>query len=163
MMHDEFITLSGVTVSLRYYQDVIEPDYIAEDVDKTVFCENWIKRNKSLLCKAVTNDINSLSRKLYIVECNKAQAARAVDELSAERSAKEVAEYELRQARARLEELEWQRENLAASARKNHDTYDRLMADYNELLSIKATVAAKDAEIIKLKAALYDLTAQRTQ
>ena len=37
MMYEEFENLSGITVSWKVYHDIIEPMYIASDVDKREF------------------------------------------------------------------------------------------------------------------------------
>jgi hypothetical protein len=61
MMREEFVKLTGVEISHRYYTDRIEPEYTdGEWADKQEFCTDWLKRNKSTLCKASSIDLSGL-------------------------------------------------------------------------------------------------------
>ena len=157
---EEFSTLSGLTVSQRYYQTTIEPEYTVSDLpDKESFCTDWIKRNKSIICKAVSADINALSLDLCLLDNYKADAERSRDELQMERVARSHAEEEITEHEKTIERLNQENESLRQIIRENRESIDSLIADYNELLSVKAESANKDAEIVRLKAKLYDLTA----
>ena len=159
MMHNEFMNLSGVTVSQRYYQEVIEPQYMHGNIDKTEFCADWVKRNKSKLCKAVTVDIDKLSLDLCLMDCHKSDAARNKQELEVERNARTDAESKLAKRDLTIERLDSELEELRKSVAIKQDCYDGLMTDYNELLQFKHECTTKDVEIQKLKAMLFDLIA----
>jgi len=158
MNHEEFTTLSGVTVSQRYYQTTIEPEYVQGNVDKADFCAGWVKRNKSLICKAVSVDIHQLSLDTCMIDCYKADADRSRQELETERNTWRDVDTELSRQKSRVADLESINAELREYIKDKQTSLDSLMADYNELLSIRADSASKDTEIIKLKAMLFDMT-----
>ena len=62
MLYEEFLDLSGLVVSIQYYEDEIQPEYANGDLEKQQFCLDWVKKNKQIICRAVSSDIRALSQ-----------------------------------------------------------------------------------------------------
>jgi chromosome segregation ATPase len=157
MTHNEFTNLSGVTVSQRYYQNIIEPEYTHGNTDKSEFCTDWVKRNKPKLCKAVISDLDALNLDLCLMECHKSDATRSREELETERKARSDAENESARKDITIEELKTEVQDLTERLDRMIEDYNSVHQSYRELLELKTEIAERDTEIVKLKAMLFDL------
>lgn len=149
MMHEEFTRLSKVETTLKYYEETIEPLYMEAGLEKEAFVEQWLKNNKANIVKAHVFDIDRASTALALQTCKAA-------ELEKVKTAKEETEQKLRAAN----------ETIQALTEQNNDYYNRKVEaeerakEYSkfkpELEAAKEALAAKEAEIQKLKAMLFD-------
>jgi peptidoglycan hydrolase CwlO-like protein len=151
MLHEEFEQLSGLTVSQDFYQTVIEAAYMAQSnwESKEAFVTLWMKQNKGLITKAIRTDISGLSNKVCILQGIKAQAERA----GAER---DEAKEQLERTKSMLEQVSHQNDeyyNRKVEAQERAKEYSKFEP---ELAAAKETIAARDAEIQRLKAMLFD-------
>ena len=159
MLYDEFLKLSYLNISHRFYTETIEPEYTdSAQPDKETFIADWTKRNKSLICKAVSTDISALSRDLIMMDAVRADAERSRADLQAERLNRADVEIELEQARESLTCMKKENEQLRCNIKNVRAEYNKLIADYNRLLSEREQYSKKDTEIMELKALLFDLT-----
>jgi hypothetical protein len=150
MMQSEFMSITGLQVSFEYYTDVIEPLYRdGTEVDKSIFCQQWMKENKAQFVKVHAADWCATNRSAsgsdrYKVERDNANAACA--------EAKE----QLERTKAMLEQVSRQNDeyyNRKVEAQEKAKEYSKFEP---ELAAAKETIAAKDAEIQRLKAMLFD-------
>ena len=162
MMHDEFVELTGVTVSPRYYTERIEPDYRDGDwADKQEFCAQWLKSNKTSICKAHSIDLSGLHRD---IACYDAMKTRSEED----RAAKSRAEDEIRDLNNKLGHLTYERdeygkeaEDARAESREVKAENDKLNTDLNEahreIFEARIQNEKMAQELVALKAKLYDL------
>jgi predicted nuclease with TOPRIM domain len=59
---EEFEALTGVTVTSKYLEEEIAPEYIKANIDKSEFCEAWLKAEKKNghIIKAHNTDFQNL-------------------------------------------------------------------------------------------------------
>ncbi len=161
MLYEEFENLSGVTVSLSYYTEVIEPQYTAMNIDKTEFCTAWVKENKSGICKAVAADLRRLSSTACMyagaksqVEKSKEDAAEAIRERDKVKAEAHNLKYDLDAIAEKLENAEKDLEIARADREKYLQEVDDLLREgHNSQEELKALRAENQA----LKAKLYDM------
>ena len=150
MMHEEFMDLSGIKVSLRYYEETIEPEYANNDcADKQEFCAKWVKDNKSIICKASSTDIYELSQIACISSAIRSDARRDRDERAAAEKLVDELRKELEEVKYKYNEQLNYNDNLQGVLKNREDCYCQVQ-------SLESELAAKDIEIIKLKAMLFD-------
>jgi chromosome segregation ATPase len=161
MQHEEFENLSGVTVSLTYYTEVIEPQYTAMNVDKTEFCATWLKENKSGICKAVAADLRRLSSTACMYDGARSQeekakktAAEAISERDKAQTEIHNLKYKLDDLTAKLEKVESDLETASADRDRYFQEGDDIVRRYNDS---QEELKALRAENQALKAKLYDL------
>jgi hypothetical protein len=151
MMREEFEKISGLTVSQDFYQTVIEAAYMVQSnwESKEAFVAVWMKENKGLITKAIRTDISGLSNKVCILQGIKVQAERAGTE-------RDEAKEQLERTRSMLEQVSRQNDeyyNRKVEAEERAKEYRKFEP---ELEAAKEAIAAKDAEIQRLKAMLFD-------
>jgi chromosome segregation ATPase len=162
MNREEFTKLTGVMVSLRYYTERIEPEYMdGTGADKVDFCAMWLKDNKSKVVKALSTDISSMTRDIASFECYKSDVDRLKAEVTEKDRIIQKSDYEINS----------ERQQHTIDIKRLQDTIDRIKADYEEvktnyeeakkeyvdLSDIVEDLKEKNTEIVFLKAQLYDL------
>ncbi len=149
MMHEEFTRLSKVETTLMYYEEFIEPKYTVAGLDKEAFVAQWLKDNKASIVKAHAFDIDRASTALAVKGCNAAELERAKIE-------RDEAREQLERTKSTLEQVSRQNDeyyNRKVEAQERAKEYSKFEP---ELAAAKETIAAKDAEIQRLKAMLFD-------
>ena len=164
MMREEFITLTKVEASSRYYTERIEPEYMNSDsADKQEFCAAWVKKNKTNLCKAHAFDMDALSRDIAMMETIKEQADRAKELIDEAKAKTTVAETELHNANFDNDRMKEQNDSLRKKCEVLQSDYSTSLNSFSAInaVHLKAAdeLAAAKNEILILKAKLYDLMA----
>jgi chromosome segregation ATPase len=163
MMHEEFMNLTGLQVSYNYYTKNIEPEYTSSEYssDKQTFCEQWLKRNKANICKAVLTDIHILSRELAVNDTIRGQADRLREEKENAENRANEAERKLNESLNKLNALEKANEELLADVRRGDEKAAELQekwdSTYQQFRSHENRAIKAEEENIVLKAKLYDL------
>lgn len=69
MLYSEFVNLTGFTPTTEYYYNVIEPEYMASNLDKQTWCRRW-KRNGGIenAYSALVNEVRRLSTRVKYLE-----------------------------------------------------------------------------------------------
>ncbi|MCL1866412.1 MAG: hypothetical protein FWF82_03270 [Oscillospiraceae bacterium] len=144
MIYEEFVKLTGVTVSHRYYTEKVEVLYNADyQLDKDEFCANWVKDNKRNLVKAHEFDIDALSRDVALLEAIRTENARIKEEALT--------------AKTKATNLELENESLKRKLANLEGDNERLTADAVRLEEVSRAIDKKENEILTLKAKLYDM------
>jgi hypothetical protein len=148
MLHEEFVALTKVNVSFWYYTQKVEPDYNAcvraDLTDKAAWCADWIKTNKKYIVRTHEFDIESMSRDVGAKVVLYQENANLKEQLSVLEAAKVVLESEVGDLKRKLDT----EQNEIAVIRTEYDGRIERFRD--------SELAAKNSEIIKLKALLYD-------
>jgi len=160
-MYEEFVSLSGVNVSYRFYSEKIEPEYRDGNwTDKQEFCAEWLKTNKPSICKGLSIDISSLSRDISLMGTIKSEALKSRQEKeAAEINAREL-KTQVNSLETKIEAMQKQADRLIKELEEKTQIADNFNSAENEIRELKYVrekeMAEKDAEIIKLKAMLFD-------
>ncbi|MDR2558326.1 MAG: hypothetical protein LBC86_02105 [Oscillospiraceae bacterium] len=82
MLHEEFVKLTRVNVSRRFYNEEIEPLYAEGNPyeNKENWCADWLKNNKKHLVKAHSFDVEALSRDICLMDAIRAENQRIKEE-----------------------------------------------------------------------------------
>ena len=153
-MREEFIERTKIEVSSAYYRDVIEPLYIKENVDKDIFCADWLKVNKQLIVKAHLADFNKMNMDVAVMECNKAENEKnktVAKDLKNKLGLMKKKSEETTRRRDAAEKREMELETRIWELQENAHGIE---------VNLKTAVAMlneKDTEIMKLKAMLFDM------
>lgn len=150
MMHEEFILLSEVEVTAKFYQESIEPKYTESGIDKEAFVEQWLKANKSNIVKAHGFDIDRASRELALADCKAAELERVKAENKQLQNQAEIFETKFKAANS-----SWQEEKHMAETWKADCFEARKQAEQVEPL--KERISDLENEVIRLKARLFDM------
>ena len=160
MMREEFINLTKVEVSGRYYTEAIEPQYMANNVDKQTFCADWLKINRNKICKAVTADFDSMNMDVAVMNCNKAEYKEAKSSAETLKNQLGLKERDLQEAIRRRDAAEKRENELEAKIWELQEENAGLRSEFDNLDEVQGgterMLAEKDMEIMKLKAMLYD-------
>jgi len=159
MMREEFVALTKVEVSHRFYTERIEPLYMAQNEDKQTFCAEWLKANKSNICKANILDIGAMNRDVALLEATRAEYYKMRDtENDLKHQVMSLGE-NLEVARRDAERFEKENKQFTSENKALREKYHAL----EEKLDTAAKVlSVKDGEIMKLKAMLFDMLMQKS-
>ncbi len=154
MMHEEFIRLSKVEVTAKFYRESIEPKYLEMDIDKEGFVEQWLKDNKANIVKAHAFDIDRATRELALADCKAAELGEAKVEIKRLQNQAETFETKFKAANSSWQEAKHMVEVWKA------DCFEAMkQAEQVELL--QARISELENEVIRLKARLFDMLEQR--
>ena len=150
MMREEFVNLTKVEVTSNYYENKIEPLYVERDIDKRDFCEQWLKENKAHLCKAHSFDISNASMEIALRNAKISGLEKKLEEQNDYKNENEKLQVELRNCKSNNESLEELLPEMEAAI-------VNLKNENASLASAQEQLVARDNEIIRLKAMLFDL------
>jgi dynactin complex subunit len=151
MMLEEFVKLTGVNVSYRYYTENIEPVYMHPgNSNKEEWCAEWVKSHKKNIVKGLVFDIEELSRDVALLKAIKAENTRIKGERDAALKRNTALEETVSNLQTENECLKTQLANL-------EDDNERLTRDAVRLEETLRELSQKDSEITALKAKLYDM------
>ena len=143
MTHEEFAFFSKIEVSARFYSEVIEPAYMAQEAHKQEFVAWWLKDNESSIVKAHTADISRASEAQIYAACINADFEKLMAEKAKLRKAAENWETKFNAARGMAES--WKAD------------YYELKRQIDQVDPLKAHIFELEAKVIRLKAQLFDL------
>jgi predicted RNase H-like nuclease (RuvC/YqgF family) len=143
-MLEEFVKLTGVNVSYRYYTENIEPVYMHPgNSNKEEWCAEWVKSHKKNIVKGHVFDIEALSRDISLMNGIKAENARIKEEAVT--------------AKTKATNLELENESLKNRIEILEEKNDKLDDKSEQLKAAIEAIDEKDKEITALKAKLYDM------
>ena len=153
MMHEEFIRISKVEVTAKYYKEAIEPLYREMDVEKEAFIEQWLKDNKANIVKAHAFDLDRASRELALNDCKAADLENLKSENKRLQHEAERLENSFKAANS-----SWKEEKHMAEVWKKD--FHEAQKQAEEVEPLKEKINDLENEIIRLKARLFDLMEQ---
>ena len=161
MMREEFTERTKVEVSGRYYRDTIEPMYTETNVNKDEFCADWLKRNKQLIVKTHLADFNKMNMDIAVMECQKSELNEAKSEVASQKRENEILKNKLGLTEQDLKEA-LRRRDAAETREKELETQiwelqENAYGADEKLQAAAVMLNEKDAEIMKLKAMLFDM------
>ena len=156
MLHEEFTRLSKVETTTKFYEEYIEPLYLETDIDidKEQFVERWLKDNKANIVKAHAFDISQANRELSLAKCKADELTKLKAENSQLQYQAETFEDKFKAANA---ELHLERKNADDLLNAYHEEKEKFESSGKGFESILIENETLKAEILKLKARLFDM------
>ncbi|MDR2532640.1 MAG: hypothetical protein LBC82_07340 [Oscillospiraceae bacterium] len=161
MLHEEFVKLTGVNVSLRYYKEKVEPGYNGSNNHKDDWCADWLKENKKFIVKTHLFDIEALSRDISLMDAIRAENDKMRHSMKTALEREQEAKVRTGQAEENVKLLHQRLTEKEATVNEQLQLIAGYSAELeksnNALSSAAKSLNEKDDEILRLKAMLFDL------
>jgi hypothetical protein len=157
---EEFEALTGVTVTSKYLEEEIAPEYIKNNINKADFCEAWLKaeKKKGHIIKAHNTDFQNLVKENINLNYNEDRLKQNYERVCGECVT-------LREKNVALEENQKHLSEDIRPLEKEKETYLKNWNDttqtsrefFDKIGKQKEIIKEKELEIMRLKSMLFDL------